>query len=189
MILGRLAGCIETVGIAVLALVLGAFAASTLMRHLDERETANLEPRMEDTAPSVPRPRIRVEVRNGSGLPGAAERMTELLRRRGFDVVDFGNADRFDHERTHVLDRIGNRAYAREVAAVLQGVPIESAPDSSLYLDVTVMIGGDLDEVMERAVPGETGESGWRRRFESMVEWARERLPGRLRLRRPGQED
>ncbi len=189
MILGRLAGCLETVGIAVLALILGAFAASTLMRHLDERETADPEPRVEDTEPSVPRPRIRVEVRNGSGLPGAAERMTELLRRRGFDVVDFGNADRFDHERTHVLDRIGNRAYAREVAAVLQGVPIESAPDSSLYLDVTVMIGRDLDEIMERAVPEEAGDSGWRRRIESVLEWARERLPGSSRLRGPGPGD
>ncbi len=177
MILGRMVGCLETFGIAVLALVLGAFAASTLMRHLDGGETADPEPGVVDTAPPVSRTRIRVEVRNGAGLPGAAERVTELLRRRGFDVVDFGNADRFDHERTHVLDRVGNPGYAREVAAILQGVPIESAPDSSLYLDVTVMIGRDLEEVLERADPEAAGQPGWRRRIERALDWARERFP------------
>ncbi len=179
MILGRIAGCLETVGIAVLALVLGAFVASTLMRHVDQRERPDSEPGVEATAPPVSRTRIRVEVRNGAGLPGAAERVTDLLRRRGFDVVDFGNARRFDHERTHVLDRIGNPGYARDVAAVLQGVPIESAPDSSLYLDVTVMIGRDLEEVMERADPGGAEGSGWRRRIERMLDSARERVPWR----------
>ena len=97
------------------------------------------------------------------------------LRRRGFDVVDFGNADRFDHERTVVLDRIGRPEYAREVAATFQGLPIESAPDSGLYLDVTVRIGRDLEEVLERA-DEEAGEvRGWRG-------WLK-RIPGLDRLR------
>lgn len=177
MILGRIVGCLETVGIALLALVIGAFAASTFMRHVDRREIPDFGPGVEDTVPPVSRTRIRVEVRNGAGLPGAAERVTGLLRRRGFDVVDFGNADRFDHERTHVLDRIGHPGYARDVAAVLRGVPIESAPDSSLYLDVTVMIGHDLEEVMERAAPEGDESSGWRRRIEGMLDSVRERIP------------
>lgn len=177
MILRRIAGCLETVGIAVLALVLGAFAASTLMRHVDQRETPDSGPGVENAAPPASRARIRVEVRNGAGLPGAAERMTDLLRRRGFDVVDFGNARRFDHPRTHVLDRIGNPGYARDVAGVLRGVPIESAPDSSLYLDVTVMIGRDLEEVMERADPDGAEGPGLRHRIEGILDRARERIP------------
>lgn len=95
------------------------------------------------------RARIRVEVRNGSGVGGAAERMTAHLRRRGFDVVDFGNAESFDHDRTIVIDRSGNPGFAREVATALQGVPIESAPDSTLFLDVTVRIGRDLSRVLK----------------------------------------
>jgi hypothetical protein len=169
--------CLETVGIAVFALVLGAFGASTLMRHVDGRQMVDSEPGIEDTTPPVSRSRIRVEVRNGAGLPGAAERVTELLRRRGFDVVDFGNADRFDHPRTRVLDRVGNRAYAREVAAALQAVPIESAPDSSLYLDVTVIIGHDLDSLLEGADAGAAKKSRWRQRMEDALEWTRERMP------------
>lgn len=177
MILKRIGGCLETIGIAVLALVLGAFAASTFLRHLDRPEAASPPPGTEDAPPPASRARIRVEVRNGAGLPGAAERMTDLLRRHGFDVVDFGNADRFDHPRTHVLDRIADPAYAREVAGVLQGVPIESAPDSSLYLDVTVVVGRDLEEVLERADPDGTEARGWRRRVGALLERAREMVP------------
>ncbi|MGH7542544.1 MAG: LytR C-terminal domain-containing protein [Gemmatimonadota bacterium] len=173
--LRRAAGCLETIGIAVFALVIGAFAASTLLRHVDGPDRQEVDPGAADTAPPLARARIRVEVRNGSGTAGAAERVTELLRRRGFDVVDFGNADRFDHERTVVLDRIGRPDYAREVAAAFQGLPIESAPDSSLYLDVTVRIGRDLETVLERADEEAAEGGGWRR-------WL-ERIPGLDRLR------
>jgi hypothetical protein len=173
--LRRTAGCLETLGIAVFALVIGAFAASTVLRHLDGVGTPEVEPGAADSAPPPSRARIRIEVRNGSGTAGAAERVTELLRRRGFDVVDFGNADRFDHERTVVLDRIGRPEYAREVAVAFRGLPIESAPDSSLYLDVTVRIGHDLEEVLERADEEAAEGDGWRR-------WL-ERIPGLDRLR------
>ena len=173
--LRRVVGCLETLGIAVFALVIGAFAASTVVRHVDGLGTPEIEPGAADSAPPIARARIRVEVRNGSGKPGAAERVTEILRRHGFDVVDFGNADRFDHERTVVLDRIGRPEYAREVAATFQGLPIESAPDSSLYLDVTVRIGRDLEGVLERAHEEAGEDRGWRG-------WL-ERIPGLDRLR------
>lgn len=173
--LRRAAGCLETVGIAVFALVIGAFAASTVLRHLDGVGAPEVETGAADSTPPVSRARIRIEVRNGSGSAGAAERVTEFLRRRGFDVVDFGNAERFDHERTVVLDRIGRPEYAREVAAAFQGLPIESAPDSGLYLDVTVRIGRDLEEVLGRAEEAH-GEEGWWRR------WL-DRIPGLDRLR------
>lgn len=165
-------GCLEIGAIVVFALVLGAFAASTLHQHLDvdggpARRTV---PEEGPPRPSLARSRIRVEVRNGSGIAGAAARMTTVLRERGFDVVDFGNADRMDHGRTHVLDRSGRPALAREVAMALQGVPVEAAPDSTLFLDVTVVIGRDLDRVLAAGrPPPEEERGGWR-------EWL-ERLP------------
>jgi hypothetical protein len=155
--------------------VIGAFSASTVLRHMDRAGAPEVDPGAADSAPPLSRARIRIEVRNGSGTAGAAERVTELLRRRGFDVVDFGNAERFDHPRTVVLDRIGRPEYAREVAAAFQGLPIESAPDSSLYLDVTVRIGRDLEEVLERADEEVAEGEGWRG-------WL-SRIPGLDRLR------
>lgn len=170
----RRRGCLEILGVVIFALLIGAFVSSTWFRHRpiggDGRDSAATA---EDAAaPGVDRSRIRVEVRNGSGIVGAAGRMTEFLREQGFDVVDFGNADRFDHQRTFVIDRVGGAQAqaAREVAAALQGVPIEAVPpDTSIQLDVTVVVGADLETVLVRRT--ESDSRGWRR-------WL-DRLPGR----------
>lgn len=158
---GAGSGCLETTAIVVFALLLGAFAASTWMRHTGGEEPA-VGPALPDsvTGPSLERARIRVEVRNGSGIPGAAARVTEYLRDVGFDVVDFGNATEFDQDRTTVIDRIGVPERAREVATVLRGVPIESVVDTTLYLDVTVIVGRDAPELVEGSPTGRDGR--WR---------------------------
>ncbi|CAN5243993.1 hypothetical protein BH18GEM1_BH18GEM1_07300 [soil metagenome] len=158
-------GCLDTGAIALFALLLGAFAASTLLRHADpggRADTRAHDPLVREPPP-VARARIRIEVRNGSGVRGAAERTTALLRREGFDVVDFGNAERFDYDHTVVIDRSGKTGFASEVAVALQGVPIRTAPDSTLYLDVTVLIGGDLPAVLgERQDRSRASRGGWR---------------------------
>jgi hypothetical protein len=160
-------GCLETAAIVVFALVLGAFAASTWMRHVGGDDAGQRSPPA-DAADSVPRPsleraRIRVQVRNGSGIPGAAGQVTEYLREAGFDVVDFGNAEEFDEPRTVVIDRVGARDRALEVAAVLRGVPIRSEVDTSLYLDVTVLVGKDAEALIEGGSAGSRDTPGWRR--------------------------
>ena len=161
MSLGR-GGCLQVLGIVVFAVFVGGFLASTWLQHQVAEPSAGSAPADSAAAPAIDRSRVRVDVRNGSGLEGAAGRMTEHLRRQGFDVVDFGNADRFDHPRTYVVDRGGGTLAAREVAAALQGVAIETAPDSSPYLDVTVIVGEDLDRVLtRRPVPEARGWRGW----------------------------
>lgn len=144
------------------ALVLGGFLTSTWLRHSGGEGPGN---DIEAGAPTLAGPeraRIRVEVKNGTGVPGAAERTTEFLRERGFDVVDFGNAQRFDHERTMVVDRVGDPRKAREVAAALQGVPIRNDPDSTLFLDVTVVIGEDLERILARGEDVDPKTDRWR---------------------------
>lgn len=87
--------------------------------------------------------RIRVEVLNAAGTPNLARAGTDRLRDRGFDVVYFGNARGFSPDSSLVLDRLSNSAAARQVAAALDIDRIESRPDTSLYLDVTVILGAD----------------------------------------------
>jgi hypothetical protein len=63
-----------------------------------------------------------------------------LLRDRGFDVLETGTApDQLDS--TLVLDRSGHPDWAKRVAAALGGARVEARPDSSRYLDVTVLLG------------------------------------------------
>ena len=159
------AGCPVTGAIVLFALVLGAFAASTWMRHVGGEEESAGAP-TEEPAGSVSRAleraRIRVQVRNGSGIPGAAADVTEYLRDAGFDVVDFGNAEEFDEPRTVVIDRVGARDRALEVAAVLRGVPVRSDVDTTLYLDVTVLVGRDAGDILQ-GEPRSRETPGWRR--------------------------
>jgi hypothetical protein len=103
------------------------------------------------TAPLVARPpeirapegvRVRVEVVNATTVRGLARRATFHLRDRGFDVVSFTTTSE-KRDSTLVLDRSGHPEWARRVAAALGGAAVEPRPDSSRYLDVTVLLGAN----------------------------------------------
>lgn len=83
--------------------------------------------------------RVRVQVLNATRTRGLAQRATRLLRSRGFDVVEFGTA-REQRDSTIVFDRSGHPEWARLAAHILDARS-ESRPDSSRYVDVTVLIG------------------------------------------------
>ena len=84
--------------------------------------------------------RIRVEVLNATRVRGLARRATMHLRDRGFDVVNVGTS-REARDSTVVLDRSGHPEWAALVSKALGGARVEAAPDSSRYLDVTVLVG------------------------------------------------
>ncbi|MEP0823110.1 MAG: LytR C-terminal domain-containing protein [Ignavibacterium sp.] len=89
---------------------------------------------------------IQLDVLNATGEAKLAQRMTDYLRSRGFDVVEIGNY-REPLERTLVIDRSGNSRAAVQVAEAL-GVPVEQVMqkiDKTLYLDVSVFIGNDYE--------------------------------------------
>ena len=91
-----------------------------------------------DRAPSGVR--VRVQVLNATATRGLAQRATDLLREKGFDVVEIGtNREKMDS--TMVLDRSNHPDWARRVAAAMGGAQVLARPDSSRYLDVTVLIG------------------------------------------------
>lgn len=90
------------------------------------------------TAPSGVR--VRVQVLNATTTRGLAQRATALLRDKGFDVVEIGNA-REPSDSTVVLDRTNHPEWARRVAAAMGGAQIITRPDTSRYLDITVLIG------------------------------------------------
>jgi len=92
---------------------------------------------------------IQVQVLNAGGVPGAARTMTSFLRNQGFDVVESGDRRPFDVEQTYVVDRLGNREAALRVAHVL-GLGEEAVDeqiDSRFFVDVTVVIGRDIDQL------------------------------------------
>jgi len=86
---------------------------------------------------------VVVEVLNGCGRPGVAERASSHLRNRGFDIMYVGNADDFDFAETLVVDRTGDRDKAHAVADALGGAPVVYQVSSAFFVDVTVILGGD----------------------------------------------
>jgi len=90
---------------------------------------------------------VRVAVFNGCGRPGLAASFAEWLRDYGYDVVNgLGeNADAFDYPVSVVVDRSGDSAAARDVAASL-GIGViltQRANDPYLIEDVHVILGRD----------------------------------------------
>ena len=135
-----------------LVLVVGALGASFLLESRSAPETSNGPPPAAAAPTDIPfdeqQRRIRVEVLNGAGDAGAAASVTELLREAGYDVKTYGNAARFDYERSVVLDRSGRPGAAEAVADLLNGAEIREDLDPELYLDATVILGDDWRTIL-----------------------------------------
>jgi len=138
-----------------LVLVVGALGASFLLESRTAPETSPGSPAAATAPADIPfdkqQQRIRVEVLNGAGDAGAAARITQALRDGGFDVKTYGNAARFDYERSVVLDRSGRPGAAAAVAAALNGTEVQEQLDPELYLDATVILGDDWRELLADA--------------------------------------
>lgn len=104
--------------------------------------TASRDPVESRTLPA-PAERVTVEILNGGGVPGAAQRATEIARTAGYDVVYFGNAASFDHETSEVVERVRRADFAEGVAAVLGIDIVRSDPDPDRYVDLSVILGRD----------------------------------------------
>lgn len=93
---------------------------------------------------------LRVEVLNGSGANGIAKKTAQYLKDSKLDVIIISNAKYDTISQTIVIDRMKeNRAYAKYVAAKLHCSNIADVIDSSLYVDVTVIIGKDYKDYIK----------------------------------------
>ena len=92
----------------------------------------------------IPSPdrRITVEVLNGTRRSGVARAATRMLRRRGLDVVFYGNAEAVDS--TRVIVRRGDPGRGRDVRQALGAGRVVVEPDTLRRVDVSVILGPDF---------------------------------------------
>lgn len=96
--------------------------------------------------------RIKIEVLNATNVRGLARRGTFHLRDLGFDVVGSGNsAEKLDS--TVVIIRSGRPEWAELAAKALGGARIQTRPDTSRYLDLTILLGASWRPPLETFHP------------------------------------
>jgi len=93
---------------------------------------------------------IRVEVLNGCGIKGIANKASNFLRLHQVDVIRADNADRYDYPNTIIIGRNENYESLKMVTQSF-GISIDNKdhikiePDESLGVDVTVILGKDIN--------------------------------------------
>jgi hypothetical protein len=128
-------------GIIVLLAAVVAFLVYTTFFQSSRKEKS--------AADNQPARIIQLDVLNGRGVPGSAAHVTDILRQRGFDVVEVKNYFSFGIPGTIVIDRTGDRVSARKVAAALgvdeQNIVEQINPD--YFVDVSVVVGKDYSDL------------------------------------------
>jgi LCP family protein required for cell wall assembly len=83
---------------------------------------------------------VHVKVENGSGTPGAASAMADYLRRRGFTIVELGNAKSFDNAKTTI----------RGADQTITGQVAKQLPVRNPVVAIGQVDGGDVEIVIGR---------------------------------------
>ncbi len=94
---------------------------------------------------------IQVEVMNGCGVSGIADKFMDLLREKNFDVVNLGNYRSFDIDKTIVIDRSGkikNAEYLAEVIGIDKWNVIQQK-NKNYFLDASLIIGKDYNNFLK----------------------------------------
>jgi hypothetical protein len=121
-----------------------AFLSISIVKKIKSNHTAA---RVENT--KVPSAIIQLEVLNGCGVSGAAEKITDYLRSNRVDVVQMKNYISFDIEKSLVIDRTGNKLNAEKIADIL-GIDRENIVQqisNDYFLDVSLVIGKDYNQL------------------------------------------
>jgi hypothetical protein len=98
---------------------------------------------------TVPYQGIVLEVLNGCGTSGLAQKFTNYLRSEGFDVIYTGNADHMNYNSTTLIERVDNTDKTKEVNEVLKLHPecVTTQHDPSLHVDLTLILGRDYSRL------------------------------------------
>jgi hypothetical protein len=86
---------------------------------------------------------IRIEVLNGTGESGLANRVARALMKRGIDVVSTGNAENFSHQQTILIARKKNPEIEQLSKILGCRNTIEQLKDHAI-IDATLLIGNDF---------------------------------------------
>ena len=89
---------------------------------------------------------LRIEVLNGTGQKGLAQKVARSLMERGVDVLKVGNADHFDYRESIISVRSPNTKIVALARAMGCGNVVEQLKEDS-FVDATLTIGADYSSL------------------------------------------
>ena len=98
-----------------------------------------------------------MQVLNGCGDKGVARRVTDFLRKNGYDVIETGNytllgmsdnKSYYDMRETIVIDRTGIENVSNEVGRLLGTSNVIKQYSTEHMVDITVIIGKDYNNLL-----------------------------------------
>ena len=102
--------------------------------------------------------KIQIKILNGCGDKGVADLYKNFLRNKGYDVIDYGNAENFNHINTKLKIHSKNHEnFIFEIVEILSIKPdkLEYNYSKNIFYDLTLIIGRDyknLDSFNEVAM-------------------------------------
>ncbi|MCX6139182.1 MAG: LytR C-terminal domain-containing protein [Ignavibacteriales bacterium] len=92
---------------------------------------------------------VQIDVLNGSGVSGVAQKMTSFARSMGYDVVEMRNYKTPDVKETLVIDRCGNMEMAKRIAADIgvkeRNILQQLNPD--YFVTASIVVGKDYKDL------------------------------------------
>jgi LCP family protein required for cell wall assembly len=92
----------------------------------------------------------RIAVQNGTSEPNYAARVAAMLMEQGYQVVEFGDAERLDYVGTVVVDYTGKTFTLEQLIQLFQVQPdnIRSSPNPRSGIDIRVIVGEEFRLVL-----------------------------------------
>jgi anionic cell wall polymer biosynthesis LytR-Cps2A-Psr (LCP) family protein len=92
---------------------------------------------------------FQIEILNGMEIKGIAKKTADLFESFGYQVLSYGNADRFDYSNTIIYDRFGNSEAAKALGDLINCVNITNSENQALFAessaDFIIVLGKDFN--------------------------------------------
>jgi LCP family protein required for cell wall assembly len=88
----------------------------------------------------------RLAVQNGTSEPNFAARVAAMLMEQGYQVVEFGDADRLDYANTVIVDYTGKTFTLERLVERFQVTPdnVRHSPNLRSQIDIRIVVGQDF---------------------------------------------
>jgi hypothetical protein len=108
--------------------------------------TPTLAPAQVEGLQELARDGARIAVQNGTSEPNYAARVAALLIELGYQVVEFGDADRLDYPTTVIVDYTGKVYTLERLVEKFQVHPenVRRSPNLRSQIDIRVIVGEDF---------------------------------------------